>query len=181
MKGYGPPLFTLLLSAELMSSPDNERRLFESKRAHFKGSAKVPLPLLHSYASSTFTFNAKNVDRLIQVFKIEGCYRLDPDHHVPATISRQSFEQALQDANINHHTLINSDDPPLIRPEGATVLHGRHRLTAAQNYLNPNEQWWVVDFYNDGEVTVAQFSILPSLSMHRPTAGSLHRNPRRIC
>ena len=148
-----------------MSLSDNERRLFKSKCAHFKGFIKVLLPLLHLYALLIFTFNAKNVDRLIQVFKIEGCYCLDSDHHISAIISRQSFEQVLQDTNINHYTLINSNDPPLIWPEGATVLHGRHWLTATQNYLNPNEQWWVVDFYNDGEVMVAQFSILSLLSM----------------
>jgi Protein of unknown function (DUF3723) len=164
-----------------MSSPDNERRLFESKRAHFKGSAKVPLDLLQSYAPSTFTFDAKNVARLIKIFEQEGCYRLNPDHHVPVTISRQSFEQALRDAGIDQHTLLTNDDPPLIQPEGVTVLHGRHRLNAAQTHLYPNEQWWVVDFYDDGECVIARLSILRSLSMQRSAAGSLHGSSGGVC
>lgn len=120
-----------------MSSPNDEQSLFRRKRAHFKGSAKVPLSLLRSDASSTFTLDEKNVLRLVQIFKLEECHRLDPTHHVPATISHQSLEEALQNAGQEHHILMDSDDPPLIRPEGLTVLHGRHRLKAAQIYLDP--------------------------------------------
>lgn len=163
-----------------MSSPENEQRLFERKRAHFKGSAKVPINLLQSDAPSSFTIDAKNVTRLKEVFKLEGCQRLDPDHHIPATIRNESLRRALQDAGIEHHMLMDSDDPPPIKPEGLKVLHGRHRLKAAQAFLYPNEQWWIVDLYDDGEsVTSSGFVFGNNYSARYPSRNLLC-NPRGI-
>lgn len=134
-----------------MPTPIDERSLLERKRSHYKGSAKVPISLLQTHAESSFTIDSKNVTRLIRVFELEGCYRLEPSHHVPATISRQHFERSLKQKKIDHDQLFDPSDLPLIDPEGVIVLHGRHRLEAAHAYLEPEERWWVVDFYDDGK------------------------------
>lgn len=126
-----------------------EARLVQEKTKAYCGSIKVPLHLLkHEGAErNPRQFDFKNVQRLITVFKLEGCLRLDPDNHVPVLISRETLNLLLSSLRGTEARLTNWDEQLLFfEPTSPlTILHGRHRLEAARKFLRHNDKWWAVD------------------------------------
>ena len=127
------------------------------KRAAFYGRAKVALSNLRfedAYIHGTRPLDSSNVDRLAEIFELEGCLRLDPDHYVPAIINQNAFTKALQISGLPQGLPTSSSDEPQwlsLDPQSyLTCLHGRHWLAAARRFLGPSESWWVVDIYSDG-------------------------------
>lgn len=132
------------------------RRNVERSRA-YRGRAKVPIRLLRFESdtwSGTRSLDPKNVARLRRIFQLEGCLRLEPEHHVPALISSQYLDTALSDAMLQPGKLMTCDDPPMLNICAPLLcLHGKHRLNAANEFLDPLDKWWVVDLYLNGFVT----------------------------
>ena len=59
----------------------------------------------------------ENVARLIKIFDLEGCLRLEPTYYVPAFISREHFQLSAQQ---------NAADPPTLTPsENLKYLQGQ--------------------------------------------------------
>lgn len=121
----------------------------EEKGKAFRGSIKYPLHRLdHEQASKkSRQLNQKNVKRLIKVFELEGCRRLDSENHVPALISNRALSILLEFVTEGEVRLKASDKQPVSSDNlgGLTYLHGRHRLEAAKSFLPANEKWWVVE------------------------------------
>ena len=135
----------------------SEEERFVEKQSKFYGSAKIHLNHLVFYPfgsqlSTELTLNPKNLERLTQIFKLEGCLRLDLEH-VPAIISNEILANSLRHSRVNFEDLRRRGSPPTLEfPEGFTLqcLHGKHRIAAAKNILLPGNKWWTVDLYSDG-------------------------------
>ena len=129
-----------------------ESQRFNEKRAHFLGSAKLFLELLHFEEAPEF-LNQKNIKRLEKIFELEGCLRLDPEHHIPVIIDLETLTQSLDQSDVRRGELFTSTTPPeLLLPRRYRVncLHGRHRVAAARNFLFASDRWWTVDLYSQG-------------------------------
>ncbi|KAK3063451.1 hypothetical protein LTS18_000300, partial [Coniosporium uncinatum] len=92
----------------------------------------------------------KNVARLIEVFRTEGCHRRYKENFVTALVGRQQLDHALLHNGVQHCELKNADEPPqLAFPATAPVfcIHGRHRLAAAEAFLEPTDRWWTAELH----------------------------------
>ena len=92
----------------------------------------------------------KNVARLVQIFKLEGCDRLDIEHRVPVLIDSQILRQSLVASRKSNSDLLGEIPPTLSFPVNTQLkcLHGRYRLAAAKEFLEHGNKWWTVDFYD---------------------------------
>lgn len=101
------------------------------------------------------TLNQGNVRRLIHRFDQEGCRRLDPLTWIPAEITPPDLERIMATNSLSRLSLEN---PASIRlPPEYTIycFQGQHRLSAAAEWLNPNEQWWILYLYDATKLTPA--------------------------
>lgn len=125
------------------------------KSRTFCGSAKVSISQLchEDLLTNPRQLDPKNVARLKNIYLLEGCHRLDSEHHVPALINEASLDRALRAATISRSALKGLEAPEQLVLEGElTVLHGRHRLEAAKDFLSADDKWWVVDLYLEGKM-----------------------------
>ena len=135
---------------------NNGTEKFIEKRGQFYSSAKVHLRHLHFDTSNeASTLDPKNVDRLIQVFKLEGDLRLELEHRVPALIELNTLSTSCRQSHVNRDQLYLPDPPKLEFPEGFSLLclNGKHRIEATRKTLLPVDRWWTVDLYSDGGFT----------------------------
>ena len=123
----------------------------------FCGSIKYPLYRLHHERSDNpRQLDQKNVQRLIRVFELEGCDRLNAANHVPALISKNSLTALLETVPGGVDRLKSTDEEAVSvdLPDHLTYLHGRHRLEAAKRVLAASEKWWVIDLYEEDLLSV---------------------------
>jgi len=115
-------------------------------RNYFLGNAQVQLQNV-DFAPGVRDFDKANVDRLVNIFRLEGCQRDDPTHFVPGLIAREhlgpEWQQLLEPQRLSLPTSV------VMR-----CLHGKHRILAAKEVLPPHEQWWNVALYDEGEFRV---------------------------
>ncbi|TKA80621.1 hypothetical protein B0A49_04907 [Cryomyces minteri] len=142
--------------ADSDAEPDRDEFHFTQKQAHYRGRAKVKL--LHlafegEHVPGSRWVDEKNVQRLVQVFETEGCYRLEPEHFVPALVRQADLDHALAASGLTQAELLDCGTipPTLSLPSQCSLLclHGRHRVEAAHRHLGAFEKWWVVDLYID--------------------------------
>jgi hypothetical protein len=139
-----------------MAYSSQESISFREKASHFQGSASIKLKHLvfeNDQVPGTRPLDRKNVARLIKIFELQECRRLEPNHYVPAVISEEILNTALQKAGISQANLLTKDEPPQLCLDNSiklTCLHGKHRLAAADEFLLPGDKWWVVDLYKEG-------------------------------
>ena len=122
-------------------------QVFREKSRTFCGSFRVPLDKLEyeKLPSNPRQRDGKNVTRLLDVFRAEGCQPREPENHVPALISRSAMTR------LGGASGKVFEEPQWFIPESPLqVLHGRHRLDAARKFLKGADRWWVVDLYSDG-------------------------------
>ncbi|KAL2048962.1 hypothetical protein ABVK25_010815 [Lepraria finkii] len=125
---------------------------FVEKQSNFRGSAKIHLRHLN-YDSDTSFLDPKNVARLVQIFELEGCLRLDLEHHIPAVIGNDVLQHSLNASGVNRNDLFTPGIPPTLdfpAQVALTCLHGKHLIAAAQEFVEPLDKWWTVDLYSDG-------------------------------
>jgi hypothetical protein len=138
-----PPTFT-----------DAELELVTERCHKYQGTARINLDQICFQPNISRTLDRKNVDRLYEIFKKEGCRRFDVQNHVTATVSRQDLQIALQAARVSSRELLTNppkEFPRLNFPTGQLHgLHGQHRIQAATELLNRDDRWWTVDIYLDG-------------------------------
>lgn len=139
-----------------MASAEADERLLLVKSAWYRGKAKINLR--HLVAEDRRTRGVRTVDpkivkNLVNIFRLEGCFRLEPEHHVPVLISERLLEDVLRETQKRRADLMGYGEPPhllLADDVRLKVLHGQHRLLAAEQYLW--DKWWVVDIYSDGKL-----------------------------
>ena len=130
-----------------------EDRLFLEKQSHFRGRAKILLRNLqfeNENVEGGRKEDASNVGRLILVYESEGCFRLEYENSIPALVSEDVLVRWVQHSNVSNAELLDfRRAPPLLEvDEPLVALHGRHRVEAARRFLDPFDQWWVVDLYS---------------------------------
>lgn len=133
---------------------DLESRMNAERSRTYRGRAKVSIHVLLFESDNQMgsrPLDPKNVTRLLQIFQLEGCLRLEPEHHVPVLINIQVLNAVLGDARLQSGDLMTCKDPPKLNINVPLLcLHGKHRLKAANEFLDPHDKWWVVDLYLDG-------------------------------
>ncbi|KAI9676517.1 MAG: hypothetical protein M1817_000675 [Caeruleum heppii] len=163
-----------------------ELSLLKQKKAHFRGSARVQIKHLRfetHKSSGTRSLDPANVRRLERIFEIQGCARLDPEHYVPALISKADLDRTLARSAITPAILHRFDEPPTLDLDPTTrltCLHGKHRLQAAEHFLLPGDKWWVVDLYAADLPADAKSEIREEYSNALNFSdGDIYRNVRR--
>lgn len=133
-----------------------DQQVFDERRRAYLGKARIGIYQLTFALDGIYEarpLDTKNVARLVKTFEMEGCSRLDPDHHVPALISRIALSNAFPRVNSSGACKENFDDiPNIVVDEPLVCLHGQHRLAAAAQFLEPEDKWWIVDLYLDGMI-----------------------------
>lgn len=130
----------------------------QEQHTNYHGFARIDITHLRpsTYQQAQF-LQLKNVQRLKRVFSTEGCHRLDPAHRVVALISDEELQASIRVSRTSQWGLLHGskdEQPPRLIFPGNTVLrvlHGRHRLAAAQEYLSRDDAWWTVDIYLDSK------------------------------
>ncbi|KFY28058.1 hypothetical protein V491_00664 [Pseudogymnoascus sp. VKM F-3775] len=130
-----------------------EQRVAQDKAAKAIGTARVRIDHL-AFPNPIRGRDEKIIKQLEGTFAAEGC--LDEQHRIPAVIDDSTLQAALLKTgeNIEYLQRVSGQPQRLHFPENIKLecLHGRHRILAAKSYLDPEEQWWTVDFYRTGEV-----------------------------
>lgn len=141
-----------------MPTDTADKGQLRDKLRHFRGRARVSLDRLHyDGISMRGTVDEKHINHLVKVFQVEGCSRLhDPNYYVPGIISHHDLEDALASSNLRVLDLMQDGAPYFLNIREGTrirVLHGEHRLRAAEKFLEPTERWWTVVLYTTGTYT----------------------------
>ena len=143
--------------------------LFLQKQYHYRGCAKISLHNLKfedENVAGGRTVDPKNIARLIEVFESEGCLRLEAENHIPALIGETPLGDCLRNSSVSQAALLDfRQDPPFLHladGQCLVALHGKHRIKAAENFLEPFDRWWVVDLYNSSESPAGL--LLPALT-----------------
>lgn len=133
------------------------RTSFEVKQSYYRGSAKVKFGFLDFEKGNEGGkfLDQKNVQRLVQVYRYEGCRPLEPENRIPALVSQTDLHCALSNSQLSQGDLFRwSGFPPELRFHHGGVLRclaGKHRIHAADIYIeDPLEKWWIVDLYLEG-------------------------------
>lgn len=91
-----------------------------------------------------------NVDRLLDLFEIEGYGNFKPEHKIAALIDRQTLQTVLSKSNLTMHSLLNPTKQPQLSfttDIQLSYVYGRHRINAANTF---GVKSWLVDLYLDG-------------------------------
>lgn len=136
---------------------EDEIRRLENKSSGFRGSARIHLKHLQfkepKDLSLSLHLDPKNVARLVKIFELEGCLRIEEEHRIPATINETVLQMVLSSSSLTNAELLTTGVPPELQLPQYTrlnCLHGRHRIAAAQQILLPGNKWWTVDLYTEG-------------------------------
>jgi hypothetical protein len=136
-------------------APD-EFGVFTAKVAAQYGIARVALDHVWFDETSDATRMADpdNVVRLLGIFRVGKCDRLEPDHYMSAVISDGLLHQVLERANLPVESLRSAEPPflPLQGEERLVGVDGLHRYKAAVQYFSefpPEDRWWVVKLYDE--------------------------------
>lgn len=122
------------------------RRLRDEILSKARGAALVPLDLLSFNLQESL--DPKNVNRLIRIFRLEGCDHLNPRHALPVNVSMEMLDTCLAYSNLSLSDLASSKAPQLHLPPGSRIqcLHGKHRVAAFRR-LRCSQNWWRVELY----------------------------------
>jgi hypothetical protein len=96
--------------------------------------------------------------RLLKVFELEGCRRLDPQNFIDATINQETFVAALNDAGLSRDNFdkicvaARTDPSCIIQLSlkcAIQCLNGLQRIRAAATFLDNNDKWWIVNLHEE--------------------------------
>ncbi|KAI1192075.1 hypothetical protein F5B17DRAFT_379380 [Nemania serpens] len=114
----------------------------------FQGTAKISLDCL--FFDPEGELSKEKTSRLVDIFKQEGCDRLNDSHAIPGNVTADLLSASLRQSNLSTADLRGSEPPALRLPTGMHVscLYGRHRVEALRRlgHLSP---WWTVKLYAD--------------------------------
>ncbi|KAH8691896.1 hypothetical protein BGW36DRAFT_362925 [Talaromyces proteolyticus] len=133
-----------------MDSPDQGSNSSTSEKTrYFRGCAKVKFPhlLCEDRIPGTRALEEKNVRRLVELFQIEGCQAVEPEHRIAAKIRDDDLTKVLSKNDITQEDLLKSLEPPLLEFDPEVHLlcaQGKHRLEAAKKCGLDS---WVVELY----------------------------------
>jgi hypothetical protein len=135
---------------------DEHELLLRQRHACYLGSAKIPLRNLdvRQLEIGGYTLSEPNVRRLLEVFRQEGVQRLEPENFVPVIVPRAALDAAVQQSQTTVQALHEIGHLPLLQVADDVqfrVLHGQHRLRAAEQFLMVEDgHWWCAEIYSTG-------------------------------
>lgn len=133
---------------------------FETKATCFLGIARVSFCLLDFTEALSRTHREESDKakvRLLSVFKYEGCLRHVEEHFIDAAVNKEVLQSALRQLGISLATFKErsydyvatpNSIPELRFTRPIACLSGLHRVRAAEEYLDQNDQWWYVKLYD---------------------------------
>ena len=133
-----------------------ERKITNDRNSNYQGTACVSLEILEFSSQPVREIDRKIVDSLKGKFKKEGCRRLTPRNHIPATIKIADLSSILELSGLSSKDLLENpkETPPRLKfPSGfrLSCCHGRQRIEAAKEVLHKlADRWWTVDLYIEG-------------------------------
>ena len=131
----------------------SETENFREKRRVFLGSVKYSLKhLVEDTTANPRQTDQKNIKRLLNIYRLEGCLRLELENHVPAVVSHDQYQRIVATLPKGELQLrdLYEEPPQANLAEDLVCLHGKHRLQAARRFLGLGDKWWIVDLYTDG-------------------------------
>lgn len=141
---------------------DYEQDISKDKASNLRGKARVMIAALKHTPESMRDLDNTNVERLKDIFTMEGCRRDAPERHVPVVISMDDVTRAIAltgSTEVSLDKLLDNPKelPPLLKfPPGVHIqcLTGKHRIQAAKECttLPASERWWIVDLYLEGRI-----------------------------
>lgn len=96
----------------------------------------------------------RNVERLRNLFELEGCANLEPEHKVAATISEHTLQGGLAHSGIRKENLFDQVNPHRLAFQDDVRLvcaYGKHRLQAGESF---GEYEWLVELYSSSKYTM---------------------------
>lgn len=111
----------------------------------FRGVAKVPIDALNFdhrlFKEQHRPHSEKIVCRLQSIFRREGCLRWEQDNWIEAVVGPGQLEYALAQNGLTAHDIdIDSESYPLLNLQSVDCLQGLHRIRAASDLLDQNDQ-----------------------------------------
>jgi hypothetical protein len=97
--------------------------------------------------------DASIVQHLMRVYEETKCKRNDPDNYIPILISSSDLRRALESSDLAQNNLkqLSSDGSfcylHAAKNQYFKCLDGRHRISAALEFLDPTDQWWTADIF----------------------------------
>ncbi|KFY64740.1 hypothetical protein V496_03055 [Pseudogymnoascus sp. VKM F-4515 (FW-2607)] len=169
------------------SQVQNEDSLLEGeRRLKYKGTARISLDVLFFRQDQPRESNKRQADFLVDCFRKEGCHRLPFCNHVPAIIDQESLDAAMQRLGKTADALLTNNevpDYPLLEfPTSFHLecLHGRHRIEAGREFLDPGDDWWTVDLYlSDLNVDLKTCLVDEYSNEEKPSDGEIYYKMRR--
>jgi hypothetical protein len=117
----------------------------------FVGTARVDISCLKFLEGRQI--DNRIVQDLVRGFQQVRCRRYDPDNFIPVLITESNFQRALRVSDINQTALKNSSQDgsfyflKTAKNQKLVCAHGRHRIKAAEQFLDPNDRWWPVKLF----------------------------------
>ncbi|EED23183.1 conserved hypothetical protein [Talaromyces stipitatus ATCC 10500] len=163
---------------------DTELQVGTERSRKYLGTAKIDLDHISFHPDSSPTIDPKNIDRLREIFRSEGCRRYEIQNHITGVVSRESLQAALRAAHKAQDELITTTPqsiPHLQFSAGQVLcLHGQHRVRAGAEVLLGEDRWWTVDLYlNDISTELRTALIEEYANERRPNDGEIYRKIRQ--
>ncbi|CAI7673097.1 unnamed protein product [Penicillium viridicatum] len=140
-----------------------EQKLYDYRESHYELSARVHIShLVFDTGFRRRMDSRQNIRRLQKIMKIQGCQRLMRDNHVPVMVPRAHWQDRVRPRS-------GSGIMPSLELEldyRLCAYDHENLITAARNFLNHDNQWWIVDVYLTDNEEV-------SPDDHRNEAGSV--------
>ncbi|OBT50791.1 hypothetical protein VE04_09038 [Pseudogymnoascus sp. 24MN13] len=169
------------------SQAQNEDSVLEGeRRLKYKGTARIGLDVLFFRQDQPRKSSKRQAEFLVDCFRKEGCHRLPFCNHVPAIIDQESLDAAMQRLGKTADDLLTNNevpDYPLLEfPTSFHLecLHGRHRIEAGREFLDPGNDWWTVDLYlSDLNVDLKTCLVEEYSNEEKPSDGAIYDTMRR--
>ncbi|KAF7594883.1 hypothetical protein BBP40_007917 [Aspergillus hancockii] len=94
-----------------------------------------------------------NVKRLLHRFQKEGCRRQDPLCWIPAELSPADLQHVLSFNSLQGLDKNRPQEINLPSQWNMRCMQGQHRVAAALQWLDPNDQWWILNLYDSSKLT----------------------------
>ncbi|QKX63195.1 uncharacterized protein TRUGW13939_10364 [Talaromyces rugulosus] len=159
---------------------DTELRLDTERNEKYQGTAKIDLDRISFHPNLSRPIEQRNIDRLCEIFRQEGCRRLKVQNHITAVVSRESLQAALRAARKTPEDLLATDPKKFSHLRFSTgqvlCLHGQHRIQAGAEVLPEGDRWWTVDIYLDDISPTLRTSLVEEYTNEQqPSDGEIYR------
>ncbi|KAG0129958.1 hypothetical protein HOY82DRAFT_650608 [Tuber indicum] len=118
-----------------------EREIMRERQDRFKGSARLSIISLRFPEGRLRAVDQRNIDRLVDIYRVQGCLWRDSEHRIPALINSGVLTAALEASGVLPQMLVASgDDPPVLQFPDHSIecRHGRYHVLAATKYFEPD-------------------------------------------